>query len=194
MSNVGISIEKPNSDEGEKRTFTDFKVVSESWDLYKIDDGSVLRARPLLSGVMLDGIIEDIETQLKEQKEPKLGMTFRAKQMFEVEPPVELRGNPDRKKYSNQELRECISSPDMNFETTKQSWNIYELKNGLKIKLRLSVTAIAKTSKFDERGLPIYLIDFNMEIKSELPEPIKKILAEKKAKTPVESPTFKPIE
>lgn len=194
MSEVDANLDSnPNPNEMEKRIFTDFTIVNETWDSYTLEDGSVLRARAFLTGLMLDSKIDDIEALLRSQNKPKLGMTFRTKQIYEVEPPLELRATPDTKKYSNEELKACISVADIDFQTTKQSWNVYELKNGIKLKLRLSIVTISKTNKFDERGMPIYVIDSSIEIKTELPEVLKNILTEKKANIVKESPTFKPI-
>lgn len=192
MGKIMTEIEEQKN-EKEMREFVDFTIINEAWDLHKLSDKSILRARVLLTGVMLDGKIEEIESILKSSDKPLLGMTFRTKNVFEVEPPINLRGLPDNKQYSNEELRACITEKDIDFETIKQSWNIYELKNGIRLKLRMSIVTVHKTNKLDARGMPIYLMESSIELKTELPESLEKILAEKKSKQAHESTTFKPI-
>ena len=70
----------------------------------------------------------------------------------------------------------------MDFKTVRQSWNIYELENGIKIKLRLSITSISKTNKFDGHGMPIYTIDSSIEGKTELPDSLETLVEGKKLK------------
>jgi replication initiation and membrane attachment protein DnaB len=173
------TVKKPN---GLSTTadFADFKIVHEDWTLNKLADNSLLRSRVILSGVLIDkNLLSKIETHIKTGEKAIAGLSIKTRQVFEVEPPTSLRGLPDSKAYSNEELKSCIVEEDMDFETMHQGWNIYELKNGLKIKLRISIVAVHRTSKFDNRGMPVYMIDSNVEAKTELPERLRKLVREK---------------
>ena len=170
-----------------KAEFADFKIIEEEWDLHKLHDGSLLRSRVILTGVLLhEKDLKKIIGKIEAGQEPLHGMTFRAKHFFEVEPLSSLRGSPDRKSYPISELRSCIVDEDIDFRTTRQSWNVYELENGIKIKLRLSVTSISRTSKFDSYGMPIYIIDSNIEGKTEIPDSWQNLSKGKKMKMHIE--------
>jgi hypothetical protein len=163
--------------------FADFKVIHENWDLHELNNNSLLRSRVILSGVLQDKEkIDKLIEQMKGEKKPVLAMAFRTRQHFEVEAPPSSRGLPDSKTYSIDELKSCIVDEDIDFKTTQQSWNIYELESGIRIKLRLSVTALSRTNKFDGFGMPIYIIDSNIEGKTELPKSLKTIAKDKNLK------------
>ena len=80
---------------------------------------------------------------------------------------------------------------DMDFNTIQQSWNSYELENGITLKVRISIVQVNKTSKFDERGIPVYFIESSVDLKTELPEHLKEL--SQKIKKDAESVTFKPV-
>lgn len=82
---------------------------------------------------------------------------------------MRLRGEPDTKTYTIKELRSSIVKEDLDFEPLKQTWNAYNLENGIAIKVRNSPINVSRTSKFDNRGLPIYLVDSTADVKVKLP-------------------------
>ena len=53
MSQLENSPEKEKTQKFEKGEFADFKIINEEWDIHKIEDGSLLRSRILLSGIMI---------------------------------------------------------------------------------------------------------------------------------------------
>lgn len=172
-----ISIEKPFPKTG---TFVNFRIKRESWNLYRIEDGTLLRARALLTGVLIEGKLEEMVKQLKPGQKPKMGLKFRSRNIFTAESPAELRGKPDSKTYTTAELKSFIVDEDMDFETMREVWNLYELENGITLKVRLSVVTVNKTNKFESAGMPIYTIDLNTYIKVELPNHIRKLLNKKR--------------
>lgn len=159
--------------------FVDFEIVNEVWDIHKLPDGSIVRSRVLLTGVMMDTTIKKIEAEIRSGKKPKLEMTIKHRSVFEVEPPQSLRGQPDPVTYTPQDLKPAIIDQDMNFNTVRQSWNIYQLSNGICIKLRMPLISVSKTSKFDSKGMPVYYIEFGIEMKAALPERLQKLSKEK---------------
>jgi hypothetical protein len=168
--------------------FANFKIIHEDWDLHKLEDNSLLRARVFLTGVLQEKeSLSKIIEQLKAGQKPELSMILRTKHHFEVESPPSLRGLSDSKTYPINELRLCVVDEDIDFKTTRQSWNIYELENGIKIKLRVSVTSVSRTSKFDSYGMPIYIIDLNIEGKTELPKSVQKLVKQKQLKMNVKT-------
>lgn len=170
---------------------SDFKIISETWDKHKTKDGSLLKARVILTSVRLETSLNEIEARVRAGEKPKIGLTFRTKNFFEIESPPELRGNPDTKQYSNEELRASITETDTDFNTIQQSWNSYELENGMTLKIRISIVQLNKTSKFDDRGMPVYFVESSVELKTELPDHLKELA--QKIKKDAETLTFKPV-
>jgi hypothetical protein len=181
MDKSEVKIERPSL---ANARFMSFRTAKEEWGLYKIEDGSVLRAKVLLTGVLIEGNLDEMENQIKAGQKPKLGLTFRPSNLFAVESPPELRGTPDPTIYPIEELRGSIVKEDMDFETMKETWNLYELENGIVLKMRISPTAISKTNKFESAGMPLYTVDASIDVKVEMPEHIRKLLKEKQARVP----------
>lgn len=159
--------------------FVNFKIKREDWNLYRIEDGSLLRGRIILSGVLGEDLENVKEKVKKNNKKSEVKLTFRSNRIFAIESPPESRGPPDFNRYTTKELRSFIIREDLDFETIKEIWNVYELENGIVLKLRLSPTSISKTSKFDSGGIPIYLIDAVADAKIQLPEDMRKIIKKK---------------
>jgi len=161
-------------------TFENFEVQQEDWNFYKIKDETLLRAKFVLTGVLTDAKLEELERQAESGQKVKFGLAFRSSNIFMVETPPELRGEPDSRKYSPAELQSSIVNEDIDFETLKEAWNLYQLENGIRLKVRLSPVSINKTDKFDSAGMPIYTIDFTADVKIEMPERIRKLVERRK--------------
>lgn len=175
-----ITHQKPDEKAIKTAKFMKFKIKREGWNLYKIEDRSLIKARVFLTGVLMEDKIEKIVEQFKPGQKPKSGLSIRSRHIFTTESPPELRGKPDPKKCTIAELNSNIVSEDMDFETMREVWNVYEVENGITLKARLSVLTVNKTSKFESAGMPIYTINSNIDIKMELPEKLRKKLEEKK--------------
>lgn len=160
--------------------FTSFTIEKEDWNLYKVSDGSLVRARVLLAGFSMENKLEDMVKALKPGQKLGLRYAFHPRQVISVESPTELRGEPDSKTYTLAELRASIVVEDIDFDTVKEVWNLYKLENGMKVKLRITPTIISKTNKFDSGGMPIYVVDSNIGVKVEFPEHINRLLEEKR--------------
>jgi hypothetical protein len=181
-----ISIEKPLS--LRNANFVSFQIKREDWNLYKLEDESLLKARLVLKSFLMEGKIDDMETQIKLGQKAKLGVNFSPQVIYAIEAPSKLRGTPDSKIYSAEEYKASITQGDMDFETIKETWNLYELENGIALRIRTSPAVVSKTSKFESGGMPVYLIAGNVEMKIDLPDHIQKMMEEaKKKQVPSES-------
>ena len=58
---------------------SDFKIISETWDKHKTKDGSLLKARVILTSVRLETSLNEIEARVRAGEKPKIGLTFRTK-------------------------------------------------------------------------------------------------------------------
>ena len=162
--------------------FLNFEVVREVWDLHKLEDGTKVRSRVILSSILANTSLEQIERQIKEEKTPELQTSFNFQNLIAIESPAELRGEPGKPKYSDEELNSCIVAPHLDFETLHQAWNIYNLGFGHTLKLRTTPIDFSRTSKYDANGIPIYLFNFNVDAKIELSPDLQKIVEKNKAK------------
>ena len=180
VKEVPVVLKKPSLS---KAIFVDFETEREEWNRYRLKDGIVVRAKLVISAFMMEETLDEFAKKAKRRRKPDqkliLGLTFRSTNVFSIESPPRLRGSPGQKVYPVEELRASIIEEDIDFETVRATWNSYVLKNGMRIKTRLSPTSISRTGKFDKVGMPIYLIDFGVDVKVNLPERIEKILRKK---------------
>lgn len=167
----------------DKAIFVDFKTNREEWNKYKLTDDTLIRAKMVFSGFAMEENLDEVAKKVKPDQKLKIGLAFRSTTLFAVESPQKLRGSSDSKRYSVEELRTSIVDKEIDFETRKAVWNSYTLENGINVKVRISPISISRTSKFDNFGMPTYLVDFGADIKMSLPEHIQKILRKRKTKT-----------
>jgi hypothetical protein len=76
-----------------------------------------------------------------------------------------------------------IEAEDLEYSTVKEDWNVYDLQDGSRIKVKLSVAKISrgidpKTGKayFLPNGEPLYNVRWNVNISAEVPRNILKKL------------------
>ena len=173
-------IEKPIPS---KSMFLEFEIEKEEWNKYVLEDGTLLRLRWILTGALIDKTMKELEKEAKSGQKLTLGFTTRSQNVFAVEAPLELRGPPDQKRYSREELRASIAAEELDFETKRETWNSYLFDNGMRMRARFSPTSVNRTSKFDSGGMPVYLVDSTVGVKLKLPETIERIQEERKRKS-----------
>jgi len=160
--------------------YADFEVVRERLNKYKLEDNSILKTKFVLINVILektlDEAVKEFEILIEKGKKPeglKMGIGFQSRNIMGIEAPRRLRGEPSSKTYKIEELRASIVKDDLDFEVSEETWNSYKLKNGITLKIRSSPISVSRTSKFDIRGTPIYVVDFGADIKMDLPTRVK---------------------
>jgi hypothetical protein len=177
IQSEGITIERPSL---KTANFIAFQIKREDWDTFRLEDKTILRARIMLASVLMEGKLEDEIAKSQVGEKPKLRFTFVPRIEYAVEPPQELRGDPDSRVYTQEQLRSSVVHDDMDFETVKSSWNLYELESGMVLKIRHSPIRVDKTSKYDSGGMPVYMINGSADVKIELPEHLRKLLEQKR--------------
>jgi hypothetical protein len=162
-----------------------FEPIREGWSHYKTNDGVIIRVRTILLKILLAGIKEDGSAQLG------LGGSV----LFAVSAPPNLKGPPDNRGYTNEQIAAAITERDIPFETIKEQWNEYSVE-GIKVGVKIIATIISKTSLFDQLGEPVYYVNWqNVAKASSKPEDrekFQKIWAEKHPPAPSGSPTADP--
>lgn len=129
----------------------DFKLPKEEWDIYELDDGTILRIRAVLIDVVTTGQVDSIGNP---------NVLFSTHNVLGVKCPEKLRGPPNPSPVSPQEISSSVEAVVNIRRTIKDdSWTEYELENGFVLGLRLVVTDVRRTSKFDRNGDPIYSVN-----------------------------------
>lgn len=161
-----VSTTKPRS-----LKYVDFEVGQEKWSKYKLEDDTILKCKFVLINVTteksLDKMIE--EAKRKREKGVKIPFGIQGRNVIGVETPERLRGEPSGK-YTPEELRSSIVKEDMNFEILEEHWNDYKLKNDMQLRIRNSTISVSRTSKFNSRGDPVYLVDSTADVKIKVPK------------------------
>ena len=133
----------------------DFEIIKEPWNKYQISDGSALKIRTIL---------KKVDRTMKGNK-PNFRIDVQPLTVIHANP--ELKGSPDTKPHSQEEIERTIETDDMRYDTLSQEFNEYILDDGTKIKIYTNVTGIAKTRLYHANGDPIYKVftSNQMEIK-----------------------------
>lgn len=151
--------------------YINFTIEKESWNRYKLEDGTILKSKFVLINIIAK---KGIEEKLKKAKTEKvnipLDLSLQPSNVVGVEVSPVLIGEPSTEICPISSLKDYIVAADLDFETISETWNQYLLsfpKSNQTINLRVksSPTKISRTSKFDRFGFPIYLADFTAEMK-----------------------------
>lgn len=51
-----------------------------------------------------------------------------------------------------------IQADDIDFDETEERWNVYKLKDGTTLKVKLVITSVKRLKKHNLDGTPIYVI------------------------------------
>jgi hypothetical protein len=80
---------------------------------------------------------------------------------------------------------DIAEADDIDFKETEENWNVYKLKDGTTLKVKLIVTGVKRLKKHNPDGTPIYLVNSQNIVRTlDIP---KDLMAKQKAST------FKPV-
>ena len=131
----------------------DFTVVREDWCRYDLADNSILKVKIIVT------------------------RTFRTQESYSVDFQHVIvvltneRGTPDTHVYTPQELQASIIQDDIRFTTSSQDWNEYVTDDGTRIRIQPMVMRVAKTSRFDPKGVPQYMVEVQGTMQVRPPTP-----------------------
>ncbi len=77
-----------------KLTYLDFKILNEKWSTYKVEDGTILKARVLMVSY----------ASVENPKPNQANFMFAMHTVYGVESPNEIRGTPDATNFTSSEL------------------------------------------------------------------------------------------
>jgi len=132
----------------EMEDIIDFKVIKEDWNLYKLNDGTLLKTKYVLIKVRREGP--------DELGSPSYGLN--SSNVIGIISPKKLLGPPSPA-VSPKELPSFIVEDDVEFKAIKEDWNQYALDDGTILSIKLVLVKVARTSKFDSGGDPLYLVN-----------------------------------
>jgi len=85
-----------------------------------------------------------------------------------------LKGTPNTRKISKEDVMKAIDKPDMRYDTLAQEFNEYLLDDGTKIKIFTNVTEVSRTTLKDAKGDPVYFVNSSNTIEIKPSEQYKK--------------------
>ncbi len=119
---------------------------------YKIIDGTIIKA------------IVNIHYLLPDSKSPQ-GYSINSSDTISAYVPMEKR-NPMRfQPYDPAQLRDGVIEEDIETETLRENFSVYELSNDMILSVKTVVGQINKTKFFTQEGEPVYIVNTNPIIK-----------------------------
>ncbi|MEM2101321.1 MAG: hypothetical protein QXS98_05280 [Candidatus Nitrosocaldus sp.] len=141
-------------------SYIDFDVLNEPWNVYELSDGSRLRARLVLLNVLNTGQYDNLGKPIYQTAHTTL---------FVVRAPKELKGTPTIPLPDPSELLDYVSDVSIS-KPLIDNWNTYSLDNGATLKIKLIITSIKRSSKYDLFGEPIYVINSQPVVDLDVPK------------------------
>lgn len=142
------------------QSFTDFKVEKEGWNIYRLSDGTILKDRVLL--------IEANKEPGFDLAQPNYGLKL-SNVILNITPAKCLVGPPSAESFSPEELSAAVVEDNISWEAIQETIGEYLTTEQARIKLKLELSKVARTSKFDSNGNPIYLVSSNHNVEVEPP-------------------------
>lgn len=127
----------------ENATELDFEIIKETWNKYKLEDGSIVRLKNPLIKVY------------KTDKSDVLGIpVYRIGGMTLLSSlvPEELKGKPSE----DQNVVPADIILELKFSIISEEWCEYKLSDGVIFRSKTVVNKIVKTKKYNNYGEPIY--------------------------------------
>ena len=136
-------------EERDKSSWLNFEVLREPWNRYRLIDGTILAVKHVLAEVIK-----------RAMPEGKFSLGIGVQQIIGFSHiPNRLLGTPSTEKYSPEEIRSSIVEDDMRYDTLSEEWNEYVAEDGTRIRLKVTLTRVSRTNKFDKDGKPIYQVE-----------------------------------
>lgn len=136
----------------------DFDVIRETWNKYELNDNTIIKTKYVLTKLT------------KILKDKKVNYAIGGQTITVILPAVESRGPPDTTQYTGDDYKKAIIQDDVKYNTIAEEWYEYIVDDGTKLKLKMTVTGISKTSKFDKNGEPVYIVNSAFIINVKLPK------------------------
>ena len=127
------------------RRYLDFEVIKESWDVYTLHDGTKLKIRVMLKTAWVN--TDDPTTVRVDVEQQNVCLCDPA-----------IQGSPGAEQYTPEQLGKHVEVSHCKYDTTRYDACEYLLDDGSRLVVHCTVSNIARTSLFDNRGDRIYVI------------------------------------
>jgi hypothetical protein len=121
-----------------------FDVVNEEWNIYKLEDNTLLKIKIILLRIIQEGS--------DPRGNPVAGTLVNT--VVAPIPPEGLR-----------HLKAITPIFDLKYEIIKETWNEYNTEDGFVIKIKPNISQIDRLDKIDPRGDPLYGMSMQPSIK-----------------------------
>jgi len=119
---------------------------------YKLKDGTVIKA------------IININHLIPDPKSPQ-GFAINSSNVVSCYVPKEKRNPAAFQKYDPSELQGGIIDDDMEPETLRENFSVYDLSNGMVLSVKTVVAQISKTKFYTQDGEHVYLVNSTPVVK-----------------------------
>jgi len=143
-----------------KKNEIDFDIIQEPWNSYELEEGILLKIRFILKKVIKEGTNYDY--------------TLGSQNLTTVtHVPGKLKGPKTNQQFSPEELESNIINENVSFNVLREGWNKYIIEDGTRIRIKISLTKVSKTAKFDKDGNPIYIVNTSTKVTIIPPTPLE---------------------
>jgi len=157
----------------EKYEYVDFDIVNEDWNLYELEDHSLLKIKFVLINVIREKVARSGPTAIG------LGYGLQSTNVVGVIPSPEVIGKPS----TPEKKPEVPILEELKFKAIKEDWNEYKLKDGTVISAKNVLVKVAPPRQYDSQGIPIYGISTDTVIKGSAPKEVRERLLKQIAKS-----------
>ncbi len=152
----------------------EFKVKNEPWAKYKLEDGTLLFARLVVAKIYKTDQYDPAGQPVYAWSSQNLISTVSTKQM---------KGTPSATPLTSVDPREYEATPVDFQKVGDEEWNVYQVVDGTVISIKIEVSSVMKTEKFQPDGEPFYIVNTGVIPKVKVPP------NRLKKQTPVARPT-----
>jgi len=148
-----------------------FTVSREEWAEFELPDGTILRAKFVLTTVL--------------REKAAIGeYSIKSNNVVGLIVPEKYLGEPVvAKSYTTEEVAAAVEEDWVDGIKTKtpDQWNVYALDDGAIVSVKLELLGAGRTSLYDPKGERVYTYNLQPIVKIKIPPELRKRLAEKKA-------------
>lgn len=138
--------------QSQEMVFLQFEVIKEPWNVYKLEDGTTLRVKVILKNLI---------------KEAENSYSLETSNVIAVIPNPKFIGLPSPPLKPGENLESYIEAEDLKILDKTELWNKYEVPSeNMTLQIKGVPVSVSRTKRHDEKGLPIYLANIQLLIKS----------------------------
>jgi hypothetical protein len=166
LHKAGEQNSAPKVSENKSLDYEIIDVVSgkETWSMYQLTDRTKLKVRIVLIKALRQKYFHQNGNPHYDLNTQTIIGVIPAKSSLRTPSPHS----------SHEETQSAITNQEINFETLQEPWNKYTLSDGTQIQIKTTLTKVYKTSEYDQYGVPIYVVNWVMNAKINVPVKLKK--------------------